>query len=73
MQELLVQEQIELELHVCLLEQMTLLKCHVTEDKLPNLQPKNSKVVMLDQLNTLSYTKNELLVIKQVNSGWFMV
>ena len=41
MQEPLVQEQIELELHVYLLVQMTLLKCHVTEDMLPNLQPDN--------------------------------
>lgn len=39
MQELHVQEQIEPELHVCLLVQMTLLICHVTIDKLPNLQP----------------------------------
>lgn len=39
MQELLVQEQIELELHEYLLVQMTLLLCHVAKDKLPNLQP----------------------------------
>ena len=37
MQELLVQEQIELELHVYVLVQMTLLICHVTEDRCRNL------------------------------------
>lgn len=39
MQEHLVQEQIEPVIYEYLLVQMTLLKCHVIEDKLQSLQP----------------------------------
>jgi hypothetical protein len=69
MQEHLFQEQIELVLHEYLLVQMTLLICHVTKDKLPNLQP---EIVKKYKIRYLSCKINvSLLSINQ--KLWFRV